>query len=83
MHDKYIYTDADYHKKVEEGSDPELPKWKDSFCGSEYVIDLREIETVKKSIQNQIEDYERRAESSKTDQAEQEANFTGIVFIVF
>lgn len=82
MHDKYIYTDSDYDKAVDEGSDADLPKWKDGMCSSEYVIDLRKIKTYKKSIQGQIEDYERRAESSKTDQEEQRSQFTGIVFII-
>ena len=73
MHEKYLYTDTDYDKAVDKASDLELPKWKDGMCGSEYIIDLRKIKTYKKSIQSQIEDYERRAESSKTDQAEQES----------
>jgi hypothetical protein len=68
MHDKYLYTDADYDKKVDEGNDPELPKWKDGMCSNEYVIDLRKIKTYKKSIEGQIEAYENQAKSSKTDQ---------------
>jgi hypothetical protein len=50
MHEKYLYTDTDYDKAVDEASDPELPKWKDGMCGSEYIIDLRKIKTYKKSI---------------------------------
>jgi len=50
MHDKYIYTDADYDKAVDEGTDPDLPKWKDGRCSNEYIIDLRKIKTYKKSI---------------------------------
>lgn len=43
---------------------------------------MRKIKTYKKSIQGSIEDYERRAESSKTEQSEQKSQFTGIVFII-
>lgn len=72
MHDKYIYVDTDYDKAVDEGADPELPKWKDAgLCSSEYVIDLRKIKDHKKSIEGQIAEYEQRAESSKTNQDEQ------------
>ena len=82
MHDKYLYTDADYDKKVDEGNDPELPKWKDGMCSSEYVIDLRKIKDHKKSIEGKITEYEQRAESGKTNQDEQKEQFTGIVFII-
>lgn len=68
MHEKYLYVDTDYDKAVDEGTDEELPKWKDGRCSSEYVIDLRTIKSIKKSIQGSIKEYEQRAESSKTDQ---------------
>ena len=71
MHDKYIYVDTDYDKAVDEGTDADLPKWKDGMCSNEYVIDLRKIKDHKKSIEGKITEYEQRAESSKTNQDEQ------------
>lgn len=71
MHDKYIYVDTDYDKAVDEGTDADLPKWKDGMCSNEYVIDLRKIKEHKKSIEGKITEYEQRAESSKTNQDEQ------------
>ena len=73
-------TEDDYKKKQDE--DPsDYPRWKSGLCKT-AVINLDEVEAELKEVTEQIEHFEDRA-GNKGDASEQEAAFTGIVFVVF
>lgn len=68
--------------KAEQGNDPEdYPRWKSGVC-STAVLNLDEVEAEFKEVEELIKGFEDRAGNAGAAE-EQEAAFTGIVFVVF